>query len=143
MDTKLKADIAENAVTLALLKQGRRVLKPIGDRLPYDLVIENGGRFIKLQVKYAWRRRDVYIVDNRRTRTNRRAMVRALYRCEDFDYAILFIESLDIYYVMPVSIFISYKSEITLSGNNPRQRKSQLVSDAYFAAWHLLDLKPL
>ncbi|MBU0759722.1 MAG: hypothetical protein KKC66_02385 [Candidatus Omnitrophica bacterium] len=37
MDTKLKADIAEAAVTTELLKRGFRVLKPIGDRLPSRL----------------------------------------------------------------------------------------------------------
>jgi PD-(D/E)XK endonuclease len=34
MDTKLKGDIAEQAVILNALKQGWGVLKPVGDRLP-------------------------------------------------------------------------------------------------------------
>lgn len=38
MDTKLRGDIAEQASILHALKQGWGVLRPIGDRLPYDLV---------------------------------------------------------------------------------------------------------
>ena len=34
MDTKLKADISESAVTTELLRRGFKVLKPVGDRLP-------------------------------------------------------------------------------------------------------------
>ncbi|MCB0551142.1 MAG: hypothetical protein KDD19_26465, partial [Phaeodactylibacter sp.] len=38
MDTKLKGDIAEQALVLNALKRGWGVLTPVGDRLPYDLV---------------------------------------------------------------------------------------------------------
>jgi len=48
MDTKLKADIAEYAVVTALLKRGFRVLKPIGDRLPYDLVLDVNGKLLRI-----------------------------------------------------------------------------------------------
>jgi len=40
MDTKLKGDIAEQAAILQGLKRGWGVLKPVGDRLPYDLVFD-------------------------------------------------------------------------------------------------------
>lgn len=40
MITKQKGDIAEQAVTLFALRQGWGVLNPIGDRLPYDLVLD-------------------------------------------------------------------------------------------------------
>ncbi len=53
MDTKLKGDIAEQAVILFALKQGWGVLQPVGDRLPYDLVLDVEGRLIKVQVKCA------------------------------------------------------------------------------------------
>jgi streptomycin 6-kinase len=43
MDTKLKGDIAEQAVVLHALKRGWRVLKPVGDRLAYDLVFDVEG----------------------------------------------------------------------------------------------------
>ncbi|MBI5150299.1 MAG: hypothetical protein HZA28_05975 [Candidatus Omnitrophica bacterium] len=51
MDTKLKADIAELAVTQELLRRGFKVLKPIGDRLASDLALDNGeGLIIALTI---------------------------------------------------------------------------------------------
>jgi hypothetical protein len=48
MSTKLKGDIAEQAVILRLLELGWGVSKPIGDRLPYDLIADVGGQLVKL-----------------------------------------------------------------------------------------------
>jgi hypothetical protein len=39
MDTKMNGDIAEIEVQLKALQLGWDVLIPVGDRLPYDLVI--------------------------------------------------------------------------------------------------------
>lgn len=50
MDTKLKADIAESSVITELLKRGFNVLKPAGDRLPYDLAVDINGKLIRIQV---------------------------------------------------------------------------------------------
>jgi hypothetical protein len=136
IDTKLKADIAESAVTTKLLKLGFRVLKPIGDRLPYDLAIEENGRLIRLQIKSAWDCGGFFSVDCRRTKTNRRVMLRALYSAKDFDFAVLYIEETDICYVMPIDVFLSYKSGIALVERDNRQRKPR--SHAYREAWHLL-----
>ena len=78
MNTKLRGDIAEQAATLHAMKRGWGVLKPIGDRLPYDLVFDVDGALVKVQVKSAWLDGPScnYVVDNRRTKTNRRVMVR-------------------------------------------------------------------
>jgi hypothetical protein len=54
VDTKLKGDIAEQAVVLAALEKGWGVLQPLGDRLPYDLVLDIEGRLVRIQVKAAF-----------------------------------------------------------------------------------------
>lgn len=138
-DTKLKGDIAEQAVVLQALKKGWNVLKPIGDRLSYDLVFEIEGRFLKIQVKSAWfdEKRQNYVVDNRRTKTNRRVMLREKYSETDFDFAIIYLEEIQIFYIIPVGIFISYSSEIHLVESEKRQRKPK--SADYREAWHLLN----
>ncbi|MCX5708751.1 MAG: group I intron-associated PD-(D/E)XK endonuclease [Candidatus Omnitrophica bacterium] len=107
MDTKLKSDIAESAVITELLKRGFRVLKPVGDRLPYDLAIDLSNKLLRIQVKSAWfnSKTQYFGVDVRRTKTNRRRMLRARYSKNDFDFAILYIDSLHVFYVMPVSVF--------------------------------------
>ncbi|HYV92857.1 MAG TPA: group I intron-associated PD-(D/E)XK endonuclease [Chitinophagales bacterium] len=138
MNTKAKGDIAEHAVIFHALKRGWGVLKPLGDRLPYDLVLDVDGKLLKVQVKGAWfdSKRKNYVVDNRRTKTNRRRMVRAKYCEADFDFAIIYIQELEVFYVIPVSEFISYGSEVHLVETEKRQRKPK--SEKFRNAWELI-----
>lgn len=138
MDTKLKADIAESAVVTELLKRGFRVLKPMGDRLPYDLALDLGSKLVRIQVKSAWfnRKTNSYGVDVRRTKTNRRRMLRDRYDENDFDFAILYLDSLHVFYIMPFSIFSTYESTISLIETDKRQRKPK--SAQYRERWDLL-----
>jgi hypothetical protein len=139
MDTKTKGDIAEMEVQLKALKMGWEVLLPIGDKLPYDLVIVINGFFIKIQVKSAWfsKKDDVYLVDVRRTKTNRRIMKREKYTSNDFDFAIIFVSDLNVFYVIPVNVFNSYAGAITIQENVSKQRRSK--SYEYREAWDLLE----
>ena len=138
MDTKLKADIAESAVITELLKRGFKVLKPVGDRLPYDLAVDAGSNLLRLQVKSAWfdKKNNSYCVDVRRTKTNRRKMLRSRYSEDDFDFAILYIDVLNVFYVIPVKAFNSFVSTITLIEANKRQRKPK--SAKFRNRWDLL-----
>lgn len=136
-DTKLKADIAEYAAVQKLLQKGFCVLKPVGDRMPYDLAVDKGNKTIRLQVKSAWKQKGLYIVDSRRTKTNRREMIRSRYDKTDFDFALLYIEEVDVFYVMPVEEFNSYKSGIALVETQTRQRRPR--SYLYREAWHLIE----
>ncbi|MFH1766817.1 MAG: group I intron-associated PD-(D/E)XK endonuclease [Patescibacteria group bacterium] len=135
MITKQKGDIAEQAAVLRALKLGWGVLTPIGDRLPYDLVFDVKGRLVKIQVKCAWfnESKQNYVIDNRRTKTNRRIMRRESYKVEDFDFALAYIPDVDIFYVFPSDVFISYGSEIHLVESVKRQRKP--ISANYRDAW--------
>ncbi len=138
MDTKLKGDIAEQAAILQAMKHGFGVLKPIGDRLPYDLVFDVSGLLLKIQVKSAWL--DLpsgnYVVDNRRTKTNRRMMLREAYQSSDFDFALAYIQEIDLFYIFPVDVFIGYGSEIHLVEAEKRQRRPR--SAPYRNAWTLI-----
>ena len=138
MDTKLKADIAESAVVTELLKKGFRVLRPLGDRLPYDLGVDSGKKLIRIQVKSAWfnKKDKCHVVDARRTKTNRRRMLRQRYNADDFDFAIIYLADSSAFYVMPVSDFCRYGSTITFVESDKRQRKPK--SAKYKGRWDLL-----
>ncbi len=138
MDTKLKGDIAEQAAILKALKLGWGVLKPIGDRLPYDLVFDINSILVKVQVKSAWYYEpgSVYLVDNRRTQTNRRVMKRSRYANADFEFALVYLERLDLFYVFPSAVFNAFASSISLIESDKRQRKPR--STAYREAWELI-----
>ncbi len=140
MDTKLKADIAESAVITELLKKSFKVLRPVGDRLAYDLGVDLENKFIRIQVKSAWFdvKSKCYVVDARRTKTNRRRMLRQRYDVNDFDFAIVYIADLHVFYVMPVSEFSGYGSTITFIESEKRQRKPR--SAIYRERWDLLSI---
>lgn len=138
MTTKLKGDIAEQATILFALNKGWGVCTPVGDRMPYDLVFDTGERLVKIQVKSAWfdTSKLNWVVDNRRTKTNRRVMIRSNYSSSDFDFAILYIDKLQVFYVMPSAVFNAYGSEIHLVEDEKRQRKPK--SAEYRMAWDLI-----
>jgi hypothetical protein len=138
MNTKHRGDIAEQAAVLEALKRGWSVLRPIGDNLPYDLVFDISGRLVKAQVKCAWfdTPSENYVVDNRRTKTNRRQMIREEYRPSDFDFALVYLPEKDTFYVYPVDVFISFGSEIHMVETERRQRRPR--SSAYRDAWNLI-----
>ena len=137
-DTKLCSDIAESAVVTELLKRRFRVLRPVGDRLPYDMAIDAEGRLIRIQVKCAWydQRKRLYTVDVRRTKTNRRRMLRSRYDADDFDVAVLYLPDQHIFYVMPVDVFVTYRSGISLIDGRNTQRPPR--STSYRDRWDLL-----
>ena len=136
MDTKLKGDIAEQKVILKILEKGWNVSVPIGDRLPYDLVIDVERRLLKIQVKSAWyeKNRKCWVVGTRRVKTNRKAMKIERYSNSDFDFAILYVGAKEVFYIMPVEIFNSYKSTITLESIKNKKAKAYPYKDA----WNLL-----
>ncbi len=138
MDTKLRGDVAEQAAILQALKRGWGVLHPIGDRLPYDLVFDVCGILVKIQVKAACfdEPSGNFVVDNRRTKTNRRVMVRQAYSTNDFDFALVYLADLELFYIFPVEVFIGYGSEIHLVEADKRQRKPK--SADYRDAWELI-----
>lgn len=137
-DTKLTGDIAEQATILQALKKGWNILKPLGDRLPYDMVFEISGKFVKIQVKAAWfeKRSGNYVVDTRRTKANRKEITKNKYSSSDFDFAIVYISDIEVFYIFPILEFLSYSSEIALVEEHKRQRK--LKSADYRNAWELI-----
>lgn len=50
-NSKEVGDVTQSQVMAALLKHGKKVLMPFGDNCRYDLVVEDGGRFTRIQCK--------------------------------------------------------------------------------------------
>ena len=138
MDTKLKGDVAEQTAILQALKRGWGVLRPVGDRLAYDLIFDVGGPLLRIQVKSAWfnPKTHNYVVDTRRTKTNRRVMKRAFYAVSDFDFASVYLPALDISSIFPVTAFSNYGSDIQLVEVAKRQRKP--TSSQFREAWGMI-----
>lgn len=63
-------------------------------------------------------------------------MQRSYYAADEFDFAVIYLLDLQVFYVMPSLVFTSYKSEIHLVEAEKRQRKPK--SSEYREAWDLI-----
>lgn len=67
-------------------------------------------------------------------------MRRSRYDDNDFDFAIVYLDDLNVFYVIPVNVFTSFGSTISFVETEKRQRKPQ--SAEYKERWDLLSLGP-
>jgi len=136
--TKGKGDISECAVCLEAMKRGWEVLKPFGDKLPYDLVFDVSGFLVKIQVKSAWITDDskVWAIESRRTKTNRRSMIKAYYKKSDFDFAVIHAIDPNVFWILPVKEFLTWKGQISFRLDENGQR--HLKSNDFRNDWDLI-----
>jgi PD-(D/E)XK endonuclease len=138
VSTKLTGDIAEYRIIAHLLRLGYNVLVPCGDRLPYDLAIEKAGQLVRIQVKSAWwsPSAGAWLVDIRRSQTNRRVYKTTKHCPADFEFLIAWIPELDVFYVFPSQVACNYAGSITMIENIKRQRAPRSIE--YRNRWDLL-----
>jgi hypothetical protein len=112
--TKETGDIAEYRLIAKLLELGYHILTPIGDRLPYDLVVNMGKNFCRIQTKMAWKTGEkTYSVDHRRHKTNQKKHTKYYYNKKDFDVLAIVIPDSDNYYFMPIKNVLKYSGQIS------------------------------
>jgi len=139
MDTKQVGGISVQAVVLEALDHDWGVSLPLCDNLPYDLIIDNRLKLLKIQVKTAWYddKKDLYLASVRSSCTNRKVYKHKTYDIQDFDFAVIYVKKLSVFYVMPVEVFLSYKSCVCIVEGEKRQRLP--ASSEYREAWHLIE----
>lgn len=133
-DTKLVGDIAVQHAILEALERGWGVSVPVGDRLPYDLIIDVGGGsrgLFRCQVKSCHKEERGFAANTRRCKTNRKRYRIERYGRNDFDFALLFHPKDRIFYVVPIYTFLAYRSAVRIS-----TRRAQL----YRNAWNQLEM---
>lgn len=96
----INGEIAEAAVTLALLKGGKVVLQPYGNGQRYDLVIDENGQFYRVQVKAGWLTADKNIV-RFQSCSNNKGYARRSYHGQ-IEYFAVYCAELDTVYLVPI-----------------------------------------
>ena len=107
LDSNLRGAIAEQAVTLAAVRLGIPVYRPVHDHDRLDLVIRVGGRLWGIQCKSGNLSSDGSIVVAR-LGTNRctpNGYVTGTYDSEEVDFFAIYCSDLDSCYLLPVSRF--------------------------------------
>ncbi len=124
---KLRGEWAELRFMSRAAEEGLRIIKPWGDSSHYDFVVENGGRFLRVQVKStSHQRKNSYACALSRASAKR-------YQSKDIDFFAVYIIPLDTWYIIPFGAVKNVKRGISLSPHNTLTRLA-----AYKEAWHLL-----
>lgn len=100
MKTKEKGDIALSKAIAYFIEKGCEVLLPVGDRRPYDLVVEfEDGTLKKVQCKYTSCKSPAgnYVVPLRVMGGNQTRNKAVKYKKEDFDIIFIYTEGKDLY----------------------------------------------
>jgi hypothetical protein len=131
--SKARGDVAEYKVVAELLERGKTVLMPCGDRLPYDVAVDSSGKLLRLQVRRAWLCQGKFVVDVRRSQTNRLQWRHTKHGPDDYDFLIAWIPESTVFYVIPAAVASTFASNITLT-DRINSRAAQFKN-----AWHLID----
>lgn len=59
MTTTEKGNLTELKIAVRLLEAGKMVLKSVGEGCRYDLLVDDGGKFTRIQCKTGWLRNGV------------------------------------------------------------------------------------
>lgn len=93
MNSKQKGSLAVAQCIAKLYSRGYEVLLPVGDRMSYDLVFDDGVKLHKVQVKFAGRSsRNRYVAGLRITGGNQSYNYAKKYADIDFDYLYVYTE---------------------------------------------------
>ena len=100
MNTKQKGDLAVAQCISQISLMGHEVLLPLGDRKPYDLVVDIRGQLNKVQVKYAGiGYKNKCVVQLRLIGGNKTRITTKKYKDGDFDLLFVYTERGDKYFI--------------------------------------------
>lgn len=101
MDTNSIGDLTEIIIIGRLMKRGQTVLKPISPSSKYDLVLDDNGRFIRVQCKTARLKNGVIVCPVSKTHGRSNAFRRA-YSSEQVDAFAFYCPENDKCYLMNI-----------------------------------------
>ncbi len=126
---KQRGEMAEAAFVAKAVSLGLCVSKPWGESQRYDLIVDNGRRLLRVQVKSAHRP-----CEGNSYNIQARGNSGRVYDATEIDFLVAWIAPVNAWYVFPVEEFRSH-SQMQLF---PSSRKSKY--DKFREAWHLVDL---
>lgn len=111
--------------------KGLIVAHPFGDIAPYDFIIDNGNKLLKVQVKTANKCNNVYYFSCKNGATH------SAYEKDSFDYLAAYCADIDTWYILPQKDILGM-STLTISPFSMRATKY----DKYYENWsHFLHKK--
>lgn len=103
VDTNVKGAIAEAEIAAAAIRLGWAVLRPINERVRYDIAIDKGAGPIRVQCKWAGLKEGVIVVRARTSRLTPAGYVRTTYSSDEIDALGVYCPDVDRCYLIPSS----------------------------------------
>jgi hypothetical protein len=103
-ETTWKGSLAEAAITMAAVRLGYVVLRPLTEGRRYDLVIDIGPRLLRVQCKWARHRGNVVVVDTSTRRLTPSGYVQTTYSADEIDGIAAYCDDLDRCYFLPITL---------------------------------------
>jgi len=124
-DRKRRGEWAELRFLSRACELGMTVTRPWGECVHYDLVVEQDGRFLRIQVKSTISKKNKsYAVTLRGSKP---------YAIGDFDFIAAYIIALDLWYIIPAAAALRGCVQLSMTPGSAKSRYAP-----YCEAWHLL-----
>jgi hypothetical protein len=128
-NTKAVGERSEGMVLAALLRAGKVVLQPFGDNQRYDLVVDDKGRFLRLQCKTG-RFKDGAILFDACSSQAHRGKGKQDYRGQIEMFAVYY-PDMDTVYMVPVEDVGRTSGRLRLEAPKNGQSKGIRLADSY------------
>ena len=125
---KLRGEWAELQFMARATGMGFGISKPWGESRRYDVGVEHGGRYMRVQVKST-----IYKVGNAYVCNTRPDNDHRPYTVRDIDFMAAYVIPVDVWYILPVRVALRVKGNIWLS---PHKKGHKY--EAFLEAWALL-----
>jgi len=120
MHTRNKGALAEYRFLSYAISLDLKVLTPAVEGYAYDVVIDNGKRFYKIQVKYA--ARDKRYSNTFKTMAHRKLLNSSdtyrKYNAEEVDFFAVYIWNIDTFYIIPYNEVLGSSITLNLKSEN-------------------------
>jgi hypothetical protein len=136
MTTDQKGAIAEVCIAAAAVKLGIEVYRPVAEGGRYDMIFDLGGRLLRVQCKWASRRRECLVVSCESARRCADGFIRRRYSAEEVDTIAAYSLELDRCFLIPITRVENRPAialRLTPCRNNQR-RRINWADDFDFAA---------
>ena len=124
---KRRGEWAELRFMARAAEHGLSVSKPWGESEPYDFIVGQQGKFLRVQVKSTTYRRSHSYYCYLHARNG------PLYTKEQIDFVAVYVIPANVWFIFPIDVVLRAKSTLILS---PHMESSK--NGAYEEAWHLM-----
>jgi PD-(D/E)XK endonuclease len=101
--TDQKGAIAEASITALAIKLGIDVYKPVAEGGRYDLILDLGSRLLRVQCKWATRRKGTLVVPCQSSRRTAEGFLRRCYTAEEVDAIAAYSLEIDRCFLIPIA----------------------------------------